>query len=1033
MNKTHSIETKNGVGPDATNDGSPNVIYHISADDIKALEADGSLIQIDIRDCTKAREWTDELRDLAPVDDIKDFSTYEKMLNWVFQNKRIKNVALSGPYGSGKSSIIETYLRRHEEVEKYALRVSMATFTCEAKVQKDGEEQSKKLNQGDRNEFSEDEIEKAILKQLFYKVNPKRIPHSTYRRMSVRSRITTYIVAFFTLFISAVGTGIVFPNIGVNFFGLLDLFFGNNYFKSSIFRVVELTLVIALIALFIEVAYGSELFKMHLKELKILSGAKIKRKTGASGSVFNRNLDEILYFFEITGYRTVFFEDIDRLENAKIFIHLHELCYLLNNDDVIKNKPIKFVYAIKEDFFEAESKTKFFDFIIPVIPIVNATNSCEKLIENIRMARGKGIEHDISNEFARGIGLYISDMRMLLNVYNEFLAYKQALKVKKEHGLSDEKMFAMMAFKSMCPRDFAEIQAEKGVVKQAFIDKDQFVSKKNKEIDSKIQEERLEKSFRIRGFLNERKRGIESKYRKQVYAYYNDIRTNLLHKKLKKLISEFGEESVLSEEVRKNEFLMFLLKNGYIEEGYTDYINYFYAETIGGEFVGETERVFILHVKQQKPLDYSYEIKNPSAVIEHFGADSFGKHVMCNFDILRELVENKRNNGNNVDKLRKMIRMISENPEEYWEFIERFRRSVSKEISEKFVRILVHEWEGMWEDICENTRIIFMDIRESNNENYSPKRLMSAERTSSESKVITPLFGSRLYFFRQIILGGDLHVLLDGRSGRLKQYLECDSRILQKLEIGKEGNGGELSSFDKAMLILGVEFKELNFDGISDDVAHRIIMGGYYSVNVKTLPTVMRHISNGMVSKDDLESRPYSTIIALRNKSLEADGSISKTKKKEIEVFLDHIQSIMDEFVRDYVLRQKKLRDNVDDILDMIQRLREEPKLQKKLIQKEGFILEDITYLSRVKTSGYFKKQENARYIWDLLLESDKVKVGWENVFAYYHAFGSTDTVKDYVVRHSDELRKDMLGKNINQSIFELLHSGTYAFEATVD
>ena len=56
-------------------------------------------------------------------------------------------------------------------------------------------------------------------------------------------------------------------------------------------------------------------------------------------------------------------------------MHLRELNNLLNNDEAINHKPIVFVYAVRDDIFSKEDRTKFFDFIIPVIPIVNATNS----------------------------------------------------------------------------------------------------------------------------------------------------------------------------------------------------------------------------------------------------------------------------------------------------------------------------------------------------------------------------------------------------------------------------------------------------------------------------------------------------------------------------------------------------------------------------------------------------------------------------------------------------------------------------------
>ena len=60
------------------------------------------------------------------------------------------------------------------------------------------------------------------------------------------------------------------------------------------------------------------------------------------------------------------------MKDKKIFVHLRELNNLLNNDDSIKRKPIVFVYAVRDDIFSKEDRTKFFDFIIPIIPDITA-------------------------------------------------------------------------------------------------------------------------------------------------------------------------------------------------------------------------------------------------------------------------------------------------------------------------------------------------------------------------------------------------------------------------------------------------------------------------------------------------------------------------------------------------------------------------------------------------------------------------------------------------------------------------------------
>ena len=56
-----------------------------------------------------------EYRDLTPINNVKDGDEYLNALDWALKNPKIKNIALSGPYGAGKSSIIETYLKRERQ------------------------------------------------------------------------------------------------------------------------------------------------------------------------------------------------------------------------------------------------------------------------------------------------------------------------------------------------------------------------------------------------------------------------------------------------------------------------------------------------------------------------------------------------------------------------------------------------------------------------------------------------------------------------------------------------------------------------------------------------------------------------------------------------------------------------------------------------------------------------------------------------------------------------------------------------------
>ena len=429
-----------------------------------------------------------EYRDLAPIDNIENGDKYIEALNWAFQNKKVKNIALTGPYGAGKSSVIETFLSQADEkkkkrlpfredtTRKKSLKISMATF-FKGKASDNGES-------GEKIEVDADEVEKGILKQLFYKVEPRKIPQSRYRKIHeikicpalvhifVALILITFLSAIFVsekydAFVQAINNFLPIenPSKSITYFFIGILFFGISGVIAYLYRTV--------------------ISKFRVKEVKLPSDTTVESGSEEADSVFNKNLDEIMYFFEATKYQFVFFEDLDRLDDPKIFIHLRELNNLLNNDDSIKRKPIVFVYAVRDDIFSKEDRTKFFDFIIPIIPVINSTNSGEILLQKLQEAKEKEIEHNISQGFVLDIAPYISDMRILQNIYNEFVIYKGMLRTTQELSLSDEQMLAMIVFKNIYPSDFADIQGESGVVKPLRISKGLFL-KRNRKYNQKL-------------------------------------------------------------------------------------------------------------------------------------------------------------------------------------------------------------------------------------------------------------------------------------------------------------------------------------------------------------------------------------------------------------------------------------------------------------------------------------------------------------------------------------------------------------------
>ena len=279
--------------------------------------------------------------DLAPIDNADD-TTYNEALKWALGNTKITNIALTAPYGAGKSSILRTF-EKHNKDHKY-LNISLATF--------------------DENEKSDNHsIEKSILQQMFYKVKTKAIPYSRFKRI-----INTKFLFLKSVFI---------------FLWLLSTFI---LFKSEMIKEILYlpdglyiwSFLLFVVGSFIIIYKIFEKFS-NIKLHKInLQNPEIEIDNGSEVSILNKHLDEILYFFEVTQFDVVIIEDLDRFENPDIFTKLRELNALINNSEQI-NKRIVFIYAIRDNMFQDENRTKFFDFMIPVIPFINSSNSIEIL------------------------------------------------------------------------------------------------------------------------------------------------------------------------------------------------------------------------------------------------------------------------------------------------------------------------------------------------------------------------------------------------------------------------------------------------------------------------------------------------------------------------------------------------------------------------------------------------------------------------------------------------------------------------------
>ena len=234
-----------------------------------------------------------EFTDLAPIDDIENGAEYLKALHWAIKKEKVKNIALAGPYGAGKSSIIDTYLKKHRITRRKALRVSMATFV-ENKTDKNGNPKKISLEQ--------DEIELGIWKQLLYKVNYKKIPQSRYRKLHKINwkRVWGYLVLIF--FVFGIVEFIFFPDTFQMIIKKIEVAGGKFGLKGMVSNSIFLAFCVEILAI-IARTYRLVLFRFKVNEVKLPAETVLKNSETAAETIFNKNMDEIVYFFEETKYR----------------------------------------------------------------------------------------------------------------------------------------------------------------------------------------------------------------------------------------------------------------------------------------------------------------------------------------------------------------------------------------------------------------------------------------------------------------------------------------------------------------------------------------------------------------------------------------------------------------------------------------------------------------------------------------------------------------------------------------------------------
>ena len=892
----------------------------------------------------------------------------EDAFEFALKKEEIKNIAITGQYSSGKSSLIQSYFDKYIDKQKY-LNISLATF-------------EKTENEGDAIAES-NSLEKIIIEKLYY---------SILEKYNTQENIKGAILS---------GVFVAFINIAIYLFNTeaINNSLNNSFWTTVIFIVLEIICLTSVIGCSISYLMNLQKIKLKLGDIEVELNQDTKKEK--SRNLLNDEIEFIVKILNIAKYKYIIFEDLDRFQNPKIFERLRDLNITLNS--TLKQK-IKFIYAIKDEMFIADNRTKFFDFIIPVVPYVSYENSGEELLKIIKKY---GLENELSEDFILDISLYISDMRILKNTVNEYIIYKKTL---GKNPPNYEKLFAILLYKNTCSQDFAKLQKNDGEVFKCFKDKNKkideyIVQKENQILEKEKEYKELEKylisknqfeklaiymiqsninnsnqitlqnskgntiiiQYRmntenlLKDFISDKETTIEYVYNhnwktEKLIDFYKsncpefikqcqdfkegiDAKKENINLDIKKLKEEIDKtrEYTLSELIQENKesitvklgtynnLVKYLLNNGYIDENYSTYINKFHEGSIT-----EKDYIFIINVRNGKKNDYKEKLDNCIKIAKRLKNIDLKREESLNIYILDILLENHEYSEKRIINLETLIK------------------------SNRYIEILTY-------CICES--------KEFKNKNILITNLCSLDKTLlkniKESKIEKRYRDLLLEF---IIERMDLNTL---------NKLEYIDEIMIYVQENNLLLNSKLNTIENKIREFNIKYYNISNFKSNIELYKYIIDNNMYMINFEN---ILEILMNDDKSNDVIEYANYDCI------------SNNKQLKHYVD---DNIQYYIDKVY--HALRNKQ-KNSISAIKELLNNSNISFEGKQVVIIKETSKIDNILEIEDYN-------------LWSNIFENNLINLDWNNINNYYEKFGLDETL--YKIFNDYEKRRIVLTDTI--------------------
>lgn len=921
-------------------------------------------------------------------------------LTEVLKEKDCRNIAITGTYGSGKSSIIRTL---QSEVGNEYRFVNISLSTLDKEVQ---------------------DIESSIVQQLLYKTDSSKSGEYRYTKPSVlTTKRLIYWICHIVILIIAIC--VAFEPQWLRIEGLYSIYGLLGYKLGYWINVIADIFSFVYIIYFIVILLCKVIKHFHCYTIKRLDIYNTSIEFSEEASIFNKHLNEIECFFRATKTNVVVFEDLDRIENPQsLFLKLRELNAILNDSAEIKREhTIRFIYAIRDDVFIEEQRTKYFDYIVSAIPVVNANNSADYLISQYGEIEGRASIYRITNQQWQELGSYIHGMRELHNVVNEFLQYK----VQVGESLEEHKLFAITIYKNKYPQDYSLLHSKSGILyytisaKKEFSDKatktmvEKYYSLKDRIDGLRVQRNAIRNNYiqylknshnierlmingkeytldkirdideLFRAFMEdsvdkyvtdtsskaydlvfteidselnngngyiERLRELESeipqtiaeqsKLEHQIISLANSSLANIISsikdgEEALNIVKEqyrgcrhLGKDTKLSTEaIDQCKMILFLLRNGYVDENYPQYISYFYPGSLT-----DNDNKYLQSITLGIAMGYDYKLDDVVGVIDRMVTEYYDRETALNFNVVDYLSANS----------------------DYYAFLDR---------------------------MLSNVRIM-------------PKFMLEYDKVSANSKALFEYILTKHDWFLDVAFNNDNVELQDELIVLFFKY--CPIQIVGKYKKHFERLNDLYSVIFNNLVLLDIDrvcqlLRNLNlkftrvYNGDAENTAllyNFVLDNSLYAINIDNIKTILA----GGFSTQTITSIVHNT-----NQNVYAN----------LWAHLDGIYKLIPE---------TSVEEEEDAIKFMLIDSRIPSDFKKQYIEKQRCIVQD---LNRVNLE-----------VESILYSTDHIAVLWRNIFdSFSHNNGQiADYLLEFIIRNYNELKDQKIEydkEDIVSNIFDLL------------